>query len=145
MPTLFRQNLRSGLFQLLSAWHAVGSNALLVRQVHDHRPPKFDPPEAFIGDFVEELSVSGHVLQRNYTATVEVVAASFDNQEQLRLHDVIVDSLVEYLTARWHGVTANSLQEPATIADIAVDIGGVPYYVTRITIKGFEGTGRPSA
>lgn len=140
--TLFRQNLRSGLYQLLSAWALEGSNANLVRQIHDHRPPKFDPPEAFIGDFVEEINHSGQVRQRTFTAQVIVVRASFDNAEQLRYSDVVVDSIEDYLSARWHGLTALTLQEPIGTVDSAIEIGGVPYFATTINVRAMIQEGR---
>lgn len=143
MATTFRQDLRNGLKQLLDGWLAVGSNSQLVRQVYDHRPPAFDPPIAFVGTFVEAINHSGQVRQREVTAEVVIVRASYDNAEQLRLSDVVVDSLEDYLSARWHGINAKSLQEPTTTTDTAIEIGGVPYFATTITVRAMIPEGRP--
>jgi hypothetical protein len=143
MPTTFRQNLRSGLYQLLTGWLAEGSNSALVRQVYDHRPPTFDPPVAFVGSFVETVNHSGQVRQRQVDAQVVVIRASYDNAEQLRLSDVVLDSLEDYLSARWHGLTALTLQEPVSSVDQPMEIGGVPYFATVLTVRGMIQEGRP--
>lgn len=142
--TTFRQNVRAGLYQLGVAWLAEGSNSQLVREVKDHRPPVFDPPILFVGNFVETINHSGQVRQRSFDAELVLVRATYDNAETMRLTDVAADSLEDYLSAHWHGLTANTLQEPVASADGAINDGsGVPFLATTFTVRAIIQEGRP--
>lgn len=142
MTTTFRQNVRSGIYNLLVGWKAVGSNSALVMDVFDHQPPAFNPPLVFVGSIFEAVSHDAGTRIRDVEARVVVVRGTYDNAEQLRLADVVIDSLLDLFSANPHGITADTLLEPIATLDADLEIGGVSYLTTAFRLTGRIQEGR---
>lgn len=147
-PTEFRQNVRSGIKQLLDSYQAIGSNNLLLLHTYDARPETFSPPLAFVGHMSEVVTNPGEeggyqsVRARRVAAEAVIVRGIFDNAEQLRLTDVLVDGLVDHFTDNARGVTGLTLLEPTGVEDEDVAVGGITYLTSTITLRALILEGR---
>ena len=147
-PTEFRQNVRAGVKQLLDSYQVIGSNNGLLFHTFDAQPPDFDPPLAFVGNMSEVILNPGDeggwqsIRQRRMTVEAVVVRGTFDNAEQLRLTDVLVDGLVDHFTDNPHGITGLTLLEPTNVDDAVRESGGIPYLTSTITLRSLIGEGR---
>lgn len=147
-PTEFRQNVRQGIKQLLDSYQAIGSNNLLLLHTYDARPESFNPPLAFVGHMSEAITNPGDdggwqsIRQRRLAAEAVIVRGIFDNAEQLRLTDTLVDGLVDHFTDNPRGITGLTLLEPTNVDDAEVDVNGVRYLTSTITLRALIGEGR---
>jgi len=147
-PTEFRQNVRQGIKQLLDSYQAASSNSGLVFHTYDARPESFNPPLAFVGHMSEVITNPGEeggyqgVRARRLSAEAVIVRGIFDNAEQLRLTDVLVDGLVDHFTDNPRGVTGLTLLEPTGVDDADVPVGGITYLTSTITLRALILEGR---
>ena len=127
MTTTARQDVRAGLYALLVAFQA--ANPTLLFSVFRSRPgaPGVELPGAFVGNLNEPsiIHTSG-TRQRNFAPEI-VVFDSFapSNEEQAARLDIVIDALLDYLTAN-PGAIAHSILalNQASITDGEFDIAG---------------------
>lgn len=125
MTTTARQSIRAGVYGLLNAFHL--ANPTLLYSAFTARPSGMGPetPGGFVGNINEPsiIHTSG-VRQRNFSTEI-VLFDTFapSNEEQAARLDIVVDALLDYLTANADYI-ANTVQAPTSITDGEFTIQG---------------------
>jgi hypothetical protein len=147
LNTTFREDVRAGISGTLTTWKA--ANPKLLRKVWQVRPAGFttgDLPCAVIGDLSETITTMQGIRQRMLdNFTVELVDRTPDNLEAAARMDVLVDALLDYLTAAYHSASGTSIVEPIGVSD-----GGsgpaegvnVAWYSNLINFRAYVAEGR---
>jgi hypothetical protein len=117
--TTFRQDIHSAIVATLLAWKA--ANPTLLRAVWHARPASFtlgELPCAVLGDMTETITTMNGVRQRQMTGfTVMLVDRSPDSQEADDRMNLLVDALMDYLSANVHMASALTEVWPIGVND----------------------------
>lgn len=119
LNTTFREDVRSAINATLTAWKA--ANPTLLRKVWQARPDSFtlgDLPCAVVGNLTERIQTTNGIRQRQMDGfTVELVDRSPENTEAALRSDLLVDGLLDYITAAYHMASGTSIVEPIGVSD----------------------------
>lgn len=119
LNTTFREDVRAGMLSTLGSFKT--ANPLLIRKVWTVRPESFttgDLPALVLGNMTEAITTLNGVRQRVLNGfTVEVVDRSPENTEAAKRADLIVDAVMDYLTAAYHMASGTSIVEPIGVED----------------------------
>lgn len=148
LNTTFRENVRAGISGTLTSWKT--ANPTLLRKVWQVRPESFtlgDLPCAVIGTMSESITTMNGIRQRQLDGfTVELVDRTPDNLEAAARMDVLVDALLDYLTAAYHSASGTSIVEPIGVSDGGSGAIGegqnVFWYSNLISFRGYVAEGR---
>lgn len=139
----WRVDLRAALWTLVQAFHVAHSTTL--RQVHKARPPDFAAlPCLYIGG-INSPRITHDAGTRVFDGTlvdlvlIDEISDSIEVADRL---DALTDLLVDYLTANPHAVSGLTLVEPVRQTSTEVEVGGVPYAASVVTISAFMQEGR---
>lgn len=125
MTTTARQSIRAGIVGMLQAFQA--ANPTVIYSVYSARPSGMgvEAPGTFVGNINEPSIIhTAGVRQRNFSTEV-VVFDTFapSNEEQAARLDIVVDALLDYLTAHADYI-AGTVQAPTSITDGEFSIQG---------------------
>lgn len=147
LNTTFRQDVRAGILAVLRAFQA--ANPDLVRQVWAVRPESDtlgDLPSLAVGDLTESVATQNGVRQRRMEAfTVTVTDVVPVNAEAAARGDLIVDALMDFLTAAYHAASGTSIVEPVGVLDAGSRDGegqNLALYTQVITFRAYIAEGR---
>lgn len=104
-------------------------------QTYRNRPASFgSTPCAYVGGISEPriLHTAG-IRQRDIEASLVLVDTLTDNEETADRLDVLVDALIDALTAQPHVVDPETVQAPTRVEPVELDAGGVPYAAVVVT------------
>lgn len=119
LNTTFREDVRSGIVSTLRAFQA--ANPDLVRQVWPVRSQNVvlgDFPALTVGDLTESIATSNGVRQRlmdGFSVTLTDVVP--DSLEASNRGDLLVDAILDWLTAAYHMASPTSIVEPVGVSD----------------------------
>jgi len=119
MPTsTFRVDLVAGVTAMMNAYIAANPTKLLLH--YRSLPAQFqDLPCSYLDVRPETVSHANGLRDRVTTPSIVVVTRLTDNGETTDIHDILVDSLLDWFTAYPHIVTG-TVWSDMTIADEAV-------------------------
>lgn len=147
LNTTFREDVHAGIVSVLTDFKA--ANPTLLRQVWHARPSSYtlgELPAAVLGNLTETISTMNGVRQRQFTGfTVELVDRSPDNMESDDRMNLLVDAMLDYLTAAFHSASGTSISEPIAVTDgDRGDIaeGAVHWFSNVITFRAYVAEGR---
>lgn len=148
LNTTFREDVRNGIVTTLRAFQA--ANPDLVRQVWSVRPASTtlgDVPALVVGNLAETVSTANGVRQRQMDGfTVELIDVTPDNAEAANRMDLLVDAVMDWLTAAYHAASGTSIVEPIAVLDGADSLGGegqnLAYYGQTIQFRAYVAEGR---
>jgi len=148
LNTTFREDVRAGIVTTLRAFQA--ANPDLVRQVWPVRAGSItlgDTPALVVGDLHETIATMQGVRQRTMDGfAVEVIDQAPDNLEASNRMDLLVDAVMDFLTAAYHSASGTSIVEPIGVEDGAASLGGegqnLAYYGQTIRFRGYVMEGR---
>lgn len=148
LNTTFREDVRAGINATLAAWRT--ANPKLLRKVWQARPDSFtlgDLPCAVIGNLTETIQTQNGIRQRMMTGfSVELVDRSPENIEAALRLDLLVDALLDYITAAYHMASGTSIVEPIGVLDGNIGLiseGPNVYWVSSIlTFRAYVAEGR---
>ena len=148
LNTTFREDVRAGIVATLAAFRA--ANPTLLRRIWRVRPESFtlgDLPAMTVGNLTESIATANGIRQRSMDAfTVEITDNVADNTESSNRGDLLVDAIMDYLTASYHMASGTSIVEPIGVSD--GDSGAVGegtnlfWYSQVITFRAFVAEGR---
>jgi len=119
MPTsTFRVDLVAGVTAMMNAYIAANPTKLLRH--YRSLPAQFqDLPCSYLDVRPETVSHANGLRDRVTTPSIVVVTRLTDNGETTDIHDILVDSLLDWFTAYPH-IVAGTVWSDMTIADEAV-------------------------
>jgi hypothetical protein len=119
LNTTFRQNVRAGITTTLGLFKA--ANPTLLRKIWRVRPESFtlgDLPAMTVGNLTESIATTNGVRQRQMDGfTVEITDNVADNTETSNRGDLLVDAIMDFLTANYHMASGTSIVEPIGVTD----------------------------
>lgn len=123
LNTTFREDVRAGMLTTLGLFKI--ANPTLIRKIWTVRPESFtlgDLPALVLGNLTESIGGGNGpyqgIRQRTMTGfTVDIVDRSPDNTEAANRADLIVDALMDYLTAAYHMASPTSIVSPIGVTD----------------------------
>ena len=117
-PTTFRVDLVAGVTTMMDAY--IAANPTLLLRHYRSLPAQFqDLPSSYLDLRPETITHSEGVRDRRIAPSVVVVTRLTDNGETTDVHDILVDSLVDWFTSYPHIVAGTSWQD-MTVADEAL-------------------------
>jgi len=141
----FRTALRAAAVSLLEDYREFAGIELNVWVA---RPRSINLPQAFIDAMHEEITYSGHLVQRVPTAEIIVLHGLFDSKNAVDQADAFADGFLDWVIDRYHSAGANTIAEvvefediPAFVPDWLPPNEQKTYYATRIALEGFASTG----
>src|SRR5512146_2492632 len=148
LNTTFREDVRAGIVSTLTLWKT--ANPTLIRKVWQVRPESFtlgDLPCVVIGNMSESISTMNGIRQRQLDSfTVDVVDRTPENAEAAARMDVLIDGLLDYLTAAYHSASATSIVEPIGVTDgdggLVREAENVYWYSNSINFRAYVAEGR---
>jgi len=148
LNTTFRQDVQAGIMATLTAFKT--ANPTLIRRVWPVRPGSFtlgDLPCAVVGNLTENIATSQGIRQRRMESfTVEIVDRVPDNAEALVRMNLLVDAMLDYITAAYHMASGTSIVEPIGVQDGDSGALGegtnVFWFSNLITFRAFVAEGR---
>ncbi len=148
LNTTFREDVRAGIVASLRAFQA--ANPDLVRQVWPVRSQNAvlgDFPALTVGDLTESIATMSGVRQRQMDGfTVTLTDVVPDNLEASNRGDLIVDAVMDWLTAAYHMASGTSIVEPVAVSDGEGPYSGgqgVELYDQVIRFRAYVMEGRP--
>jgi hypothetical protein len=118
MATTFRVDLVAGVTTMMNAY--IATNPTLLIRHYRSRPTQFaDLPASYLDLRPETVSHSQGLRDRVASPSVVVVTRLTDNGETTDIHDVLVDSLLDWFTSYPHIVTG-TVWDAMTVADEAI-------------------------
>jgi len=119
MPTsTFRVDLVAGVTAMMNAYIAANPTKLLLH--YRSLPAQFqDLPCSYLDVRPETVSHANGLRDRVTTPSIVVVTRLTDNGETTDIHDILVDSLLDWFTSYPHIVTG-TIWSDMTIADEAI-------------------------
>ena len=134
MASTVRVDLRAALVVLLDAY--VAANPTQLARTFTTRPPSAitDRPYAFVDLGPEEASYDNSIRTRKYAPGFVVVDDLSSNPEAVTRMDLIVDGLVDTLTANPHLIAGSSWSNQ-TVTEVTEADGT---YSVRVAIADFE-------
>lgn len=147
LNTTFREDVHNGIVTTLTAFKT--ANPTLLRQVWHARPGSYtlgELPAAVIGNLTETIATANGIRQRMFTGfTVELVDRAPDSQEADDRMNVLIDALLDYLTAAYHMASGTSIVEPIGVTDGDSGISeatNLYWYSNVITFRAYVAEGR---
>ena len=141
----FQTDLRAACVSLLGSYK---DEVDINLQIYPARPRTIAPPTAFIDGIREQVTYSGHLVQRRPTADLIVVHGIFDSKEAADQKDAFVDEFLDWLIDRYHEAGANTMVQIDETEDIPDFVPEwLPpaeqrtYYATRLGVGGLALTG----
>ena len=119
MPTsTFRVDLVAGFTTMMAAY--IAANPTLIKRHYRSLPAQFqDLPCSYLDVRPERVSHAQGLRDRVTSPSIVVVTRLTDNGETTDIHDVLVDSLLDWFTSYPHIVTG-TIWSDMTVADEAV-------------------------
>lgn len=112
-------------------------------QVHKARPASFGSlPCLFIGGIRSRITHDMGTRRQDPEVDLYLVDVVSDNVEAVDRLDALTDSLIDKLTANPHAVSGLTLIEPVRGTTTELDIGGVPYAASVVTVSALLQEGR---
>ena len=103
---------------MMNAYIAV--NPTLIRRHYRSRPAQFqDLPASYLDVRPETVTHSEGVRVRTTTPSIVVITRLTDNGETTDLHDILVDSLLDWFTSYPH-IINGTVWDQMTVADEAI-------------------------
>jgi hypothetical protein len=119
LNTTFREDVRAGIVTTLGLFKI--ANPKLLRKIWRVRPESFtlgDLPAVTVGDMTERIATANGVRQRQMDGfTVEITDSVSDNVESSNRGDLLVDAIMDFLTANYHMASGTSIVEPIGVTD----------------------------
>ncbi len=148
LNTTFREDVRAGMISTLSSFKS--ANPTLLRKVWFVRPESFttgDLPAMVIGNLTESIATANGIRQRQMDGfTVEIIDRVADNLESSERGDLLVDAIMDFLTAAYHMASGTSIVEPIGVTDGdsgAIGEGQNLYWYSQvITFRAYIAEGR---
>ena len=148
LNTTFRQDVRAGIVATFAAFRL--ANPTLLRKIWRVRPESFtlgDLPAMTVGNLTESIFTGNSKRQRSMDAfTVEITDRVADNTEASDRGDMLVDAIMDYLTAAYHMASGTSIVEPIGVTDGdsgAIGEGQNLYWYSQvITFRAYVAEGR---
>ncbi len=117
MPSTFRVDLVAGFTAMMNAY--IAANPGKIIRHYRSVPAQFqDLPASYLDVRPETVHHANGLRDRVTTPAVVVVTRLTDNGETTDIHDILVDSLVDWFTNYPH-IVAGTIWEDITIADEA--------------------------
>lgn len=122
MTTTFRANVRAGLLAVLQGFQT--ANPTLLLSTYRARPEGFtgDYPIGFVDSTPETIFHTSGVRDRTMSPSVALVGEYRLNGEHADQFDVLIDTFLDYCTARPHIVTG-TVWDRMTVVDYEETIG----------------------
>ena len=119
MPTsTFRVDLVAGFTTMMAAY--IAANPTLIKRHYRSLPAQFqDLPCSYLDVRPERVSHAQGLRDRVTSPSIVVVTRLTDNGETTDIHDVLVDSLLDWFTSYPHIVTG-TIWSDMTVADEAI-------------------------
>jgi hypothetical protein len=118
MTSTFRVDLVAGVTTMMTAY--IAANPTLLRRHYRSIPAQFqDLPCSYLDVRPETVSHANGLRDRVTSPSVVVVTRLTDNGETTDIHDVLVDSLLDWFTSYPHIVTG-TVWSDMTVADEAI-------------------------
>lgn len=142
MTTTFRQDFRAGLLSVATTYQT--ANSTLVATVYSYPPESFATPCVYIDKKIDEKIVHDQGVRfRVLTGSMVLVTKLLSNKQATDEQDVLVDGLMDALTATPHAASGQTLIEPSAVTDTEIAAGdGVRYAAAIITVEGSIQEGR---
>ena len=142
MTTTFRQDFRAGLFSVISTYQA--ANPTLLLHVYDYPPESYNTPCAYIEKAIPEaMEHDSGTRRRVLTGQIVIVNKHISNAQATHEQDVLIDGLIDALTATPHAASASTLTEPTGVTEVPIaDPNGGQYSGAVIAVKGAIQEGR---
>lgn len=142
MSTTFRQDFRTGVAGVATAY--VTANPGLLTAAYDFPPESYATPMVYLEKKIEERIVHTEGIRfRVLTGQLVIVNKLMSNAQATHEQDVLVDGLMDALTAAPHAASGASLIEPVGVTDTEITAGeGVRYAAAVITVEGSIQEGR---
>ncbi len=119
LNTTFRQDVRAGIVTTLTTFKT--ANPTLLRHIWKVRPESFglgDLPAMTVGNLTEDIATANGIRQRQMSGfTVEITDNVADNTETSNRGDLLVDAIMDFLTAAYHMASGTSIVEPIGVTD----------------------------
>lgn len=148
LNTTFREDVRAGIVSTLGTFRT--ANPTLLRKIWTVRPESFtvgDLPAMTVGNLTEDIATANGIRQRQMSGfTVEITDQIADNLEASNRGDLLVDAIMDFLTASFHMASATSIVEPIGVTD--GDTGAIGegtnlfWYSQVITFRAYVAEGR---
>jgi len=142
MATTFRVDFRAGLLDVANTYQA--ANPTLIATVYGYPPESYATPCIYIDKKIEESIVHDAGLRfRVLTGNMVLVTKLISNKQATDEQDVLVDALLDALTADPHAASGQTLIAPVSVTDTEISAGeGVRYSAAIITVEGSIQEGR---
>jgi hypothetical protein len=148
LNTTFREDVRNGIMTTLGLFKI--ANPTLVRKLWRVRPESFtlgDLPALTVGDVTESIATANGVRQRQMDGfTVEITDSVSDNLESSNRGDLLVDAIMDFLTANYHMASGTSIVEPIGVTDgstgVTTEAPNLTWYSQVITFRAYIMEGR---
>lgn len=119
LNTTFRSDIHAGLIATLAAFRA--ANPTILRKIWHARPASYtlgELPCAVVGNLTESITTLNGIRQRRMDGfTVEIVDRAPDSQEADDRMNLLVDAIMDHLTAGYHMASPKSIVEPIGVTD----------------------------
>lgn len=119
LNTTFRQNVQDGIVTTLAAFRA--ANPTLLRKIWQVDPGSYtlgDLPAAVVDNLTEQIATANGIRQRQIVGfTVKLIDRTPDNAEAALRMNLLIDAILDYLTAAFHMASATSIVEPIGVTD----------------------------
>lgn len=137
MSTTFRADVAAGLKSVLDTFKA--ANPTLVRATFIQRPtaPR-EFPTAYVGERSETVSHDAGTRRRTMSPTVVVVDSPTDPDAVMGRMDIVVDALLDALTAQTHLASGVVWRGIGSITDTVEQVGDAMYPAVVITLVDVE-------
>lgn len=143
MATTFRVDFRAGLKSILDTVQA--ANPTLLLHVYNYPPESYNTPCAYVEKAIPETAdhMSG-VRQRVLRGQIVIVNKLISNAQTTSEQDVLVDLIVDAITAAPHAASGSTLVEYDGVTEVPIaDPNGGQYSGAVIAVKGAIAEGRP--
>jgi hypothetical protein len=140
----FRTLVRAGVVATLTTYST--ANPTLLRKVWTGRPGSLsigELPCAWIDAVdAERIPHANGIRQSQLVARVTFADVVPDGPEAEARSDILIDAILDALTADYHSAGGNSITEPRAYAERLVSEGPVPYLAVDIEVLAYVAEGR---
>ncbi len=149
LNTTFREDVRAGIVTTLNSFKS--ANPTLLRHVWRVRPESFtlgDLPAMTVGNLTESINTTQGIRQRQMDGfTLTITDNVADNTETSDRGDLLVDAIMDFLTANYHMASGVSIVEPIGVTDgesgaIGEGAGSLYWYSQVISFRAYVMEGR---
>ena len=141
----FRTDARTAFASLLAAFAADFNTTApaksKIQSTHRARPGSYRPPCLFVGSIREpRIDHTMGLRERNMTIELVLVQGQYDNEETSDRQDVLVDAFHDWLTARPHAISTNTVMNQVSTEDAEIVIATtngatVRYFATVVSVN----------